>query len=81
MATITVPVVNTREVAAEAREFAREHGLEVGTRGRLSREVFVSFFMATPQRARDVAGALGVDISKRGRLAWRDADRVAALIR
>jgi hypothetical protein len=73
--------LNTREVAQEAREFARENGMEVGTRGRLSRDIFVDYFLARPRRAREIARQAGIPISARGRLSPLDADRVTTLVR
>lgn len=74
-------VVYTADVARAAREFARENGVQVGTRGRLSVEAFAKFFKANPATARDLAARYGVEVSKRGRLAAEDAEKVALLIR
>lgn len=73
--------IYTRDVARAAREFAREQGEQVGTRGRLSVEAFARYFKANPSTARDLAERYGIPISKRGRLALADAEKVAALIR
>jgi hypothetical protein len=70
-----------REVAGEARDFARQSGKTVGTRGRLSREHFVDYFLSRPRRAREVASALNIPVSRRGRLAEADAVKVAATVR
>lgn len=71
----------TREAAGEARAFARQHGVPVGTRGRISQETFVSFFLSKPAAARKVAKALDIPVSKRGRLSPVDATKVALICR
>lgn len=73
--------ISTAEVAAEAREFARTSGEPVGTRGRLSRDVFVNYFQAQPKRAREVAKALGLDVGVRGRLSHDKIVAVASAVR
>lgn len=78
---MSVATIDTAEVAAEARAFAREQGIEVGTRGRLSREAFTAYFLAQPKRAREVAKALGVEVGARGRLSPATAETVAAAVR
>lgn len=75
------PTLITRQAAGEAREFARAHGLSVGTRGRISQEVFTTFFLSKPNRAREVAKALDIPVSKRGRLSPVDATKVALICR
>lgn len=71
---------DTTTVAAEARAFAREHGFQVGERGRVSREMFIVYFLARPQRARQVAKSLGIEVSARGRLSAVDAEKVAEAV-
>lgn len=74
--------LNTREVAQEARAHAIATGAADGVkRGRLSRETFVAYFVARPQRARQVAAALGIEVSKRGRLSETHAKALATLVR
>lgn len=71
----------SREVASEARAFCRAKGLPVGTRGRLSQEQFVKFFLSNPRRARQVASAVEIPVSRRGRISPLDAGKVASVIR
>lgn len=71
----------TRQVASEARQFCRENGLPVGTRGRLSREQFVRYFLSHPRRAREVARTFDIPVSSRGRLSPVDATKVALTVR
>lgn len=73
----TETVIYTEDVAKAAREFARENGIPVGTRGRLSVEHFTKYFLAQPRKARDLAKYIGVEVSKRGRLSEGDATTIA----
>lgn len=81
VATQTETVVYTSDVAKAAREFARQNGTPVGTRGRLSVEHFTRYFLAQPAKARDLAEYIGVEVSKRGRLSVQDATKVATYFR
>jgi hypothetical protein len=69
--------IYTADVAKAAREFARQNGIEVGTRGRLSVEHFTQYFLAQPRTARELAAHIGVPVSRRGRLSEQDATKVA----
>ena len=71
----------TRQVAGEAREFARANGLSVGTRGRISQEVFTTFFLSKPSSCRTAAKALDIPVSRRGRISPVDATKVALAVR
>lgn len=88
VATVTRPMLDltadeilTEDVAKVAREFAREQGIPVGTRGRLSVEHFARYFKAEPATARELAHRFGIEISKRGRLSMDDALKVAEVVR
>lgn len=78
---MSTATISTAEVAAEARAFAREHGTQVGTRGRLSAEAFTAYFLAQPKRAREVAVALGLPVGNRGRLSRDKIEVIAATVR
>jgi hypothetical protein len=78
---MTTMTLISRPVAQETREFSRQKGSPVGERGRLSREAFVAYFLAKPKRAREVAKALNIPVSSRGRLSEADAAKVATVIR
>lgn len=71
----------TAQIAHAAREFARERGIPVGTRGRLSLDHFAKYFVAQPRTARQIAALVGVEVSKRGRLAETDAVKIAEHVR
>lgn len=75
------PTLTTAVIAAEARAFARDNGIPVGTRGRLSQEAFVSYFLSRPQRARQVAKAAGLPVSLRGRISRQTVEQVAEFVR
>ena len=60
--------IDIRTLSAEVREFARENGMEVGTRGRVSSTLFVEYLMTQPRKTRELAGALGVAVSPKGRV-------------
>ena len=77
----TQATVTTREVAQAAREYARQKGHAVGTRGRLSADLFVEFFLAQPKTAREVAKAHDIPVSTRGRLSAVDAETLALVVR
>lgn len=61
-------VMTNAEVARLAREYARENGLPVGTRGRISAELFVEYLLTAPKIARNVAPSMGVEVPARGRI-------------
>lgn len=73
--------INSRQVAQEARAFMRATGTSVGERGRLSVQAFTAYLLANPQRAREVAAANEISVSKRGRLSQADAKTVASALR
>jgi len=54
--------------AADVRAILREAGVEVGTRGRVSREQVVTALTLRPATARALAPAAGVALSQRGRI-------------
>lgn len=81
VATKTTEFQYTEQIAQAAREFARQNGKPVGTRGRLSVKHFTEFFVAQPKTAREIASLMEVEVSKRGRLAREDAERIALAVR
>lgn len=52
----------------DIREWAEDTGLNVGERGRLSREVKVAYLKAHPATVRQLAAAKGIALGKRGRI-------------
>lgn len=50
------------------REWAQAQGKPVGTRGRISHDLFVEFLSANPAEARKYLQAHGVEVGKRGRI-------------
>jgi len=54
------------------REWATEAGLPVGERGRISREVFVTFLENNPREARKFLKSKGYEVGTRGRVSKAD---------
>jgi hypothetical protein len=50
------------------REWAKEAGIPVGDRGRISKDVFVAYLQANPKVAREYLKDHGVEVGKRGRI-------------
>lgn len=78
--TIAVENINVRELAREVRNFARENGYEVGSRGRVSAELFVEYLMTKPQLARELAKALNIPVGVRGRVAYETTAAVGVAL-
>jgi hypothetical protein len=74
-------LVNTAKVANAAREYLRENGHEVGTRGRLSVEQFTIYFMRAPKTARVLAAALDLPVDGKGFVKKETAVALATAIR
>lgn len=72
---------DTRAVATAAREFARENGNQVGTRGRLSIEIFTNYLLSQPATARDLAQTMDIPVSAKGRVSRETVEAIAASIR
>lgn len=68
-------------VASAVRGFLRAEGVAVGVRGRLSTEAFVSYFLANPRTAREIAAEVGVSVPARGRLSAEAATALATAVR
>jgi len=81
MATATVEVQSTREVAQMVREFGRQNGYVVGERGRLSTDLFADFFYRQPRTAKAAAALVGMTFPARGRISKADAERLALAVR
>lgn len=67
-----------KPTAAEVRSFAKDHGIPVSARGRISHETLVAFLYANPSLTRGFAQELGIEVGKRGRLSAGLVSRVAA---
>ena len=68
-------------VASAVRGFLRAEGATVGVRGRLSTEAFVTYFLANPRTAREIAAEVGVSVPARGRLSTESAQAIALAVR
>lgn len=82
MARKTIPTVDVdvRTLAGEVREYARENGLEVGTRGRVSSELFVEYLMTQPKKVRELAKALRIPVNDRGRVSFETVAKVGVAV-
>lgn len=74
-------LLNTRRIAQAARDYQRQQGKEVGTRGRLSVEQFTEYLMRSPKTARAIAAALGVEVDGKGFVKKDVAVQLASAIR
>lgn len=50
------------------REWAASEGIEVGKRGRVSKDVFAAYLIAHPSEAREFLKSQGFIVGKRGRV-------------
>lgn len=64
-------------ISGDVRAFAAENGIEVGKRGRLSKDVKVAFLTAHSDVARTVASANGVEVPAKGRLSESSIEAIA----
>jgi hypothetical protein len=72
--------IDVRALSAEVREFCRENGLPIGSRGRVSSELFVEYLMTQPKKTRELAKALRVPVSDRGRVSYETVARVGVAL-
>jgi hypothetical protein len=72
--------IDTRTIAANAREFARMNRIPVGTRGRISADLFTEYLMSKPRTAREVAAALRIPVSARGRISKTVANEMGLVL-
>jgi hypothetical protein len=72
--------IDVRALAGEAREFARENDLEVGSRGRVSSEVLVEYLMTQPKKVRELAKVLDIPVAERGRVSYEVVARVGVIL-
>lgn len=71
---------NVTFTAATVREILREAGVEVGTRGRVSREQVTLALTLRPATARDLAAAAGVALAQRGRISAANFAAIAETV-
>lgn len=70
----TITTLTRRGVAAEARAFGREAGLShaclaEGARGRVPADLVFQYLVAKPAKTvREIAGALGVEVTPTGKI-------------
>lgn len=70
------------KIASEVREFAREQGWEVGTRGRMAVDVYAGFLSAqAPARVREIAAEVSVEVADRGKIKDEDIHAIAVALR
>ncbi len=72
--------IDVRTLAGEVRDFARENGYIVGSRGRVSSELFVEYLMTQPKKVRELAKVLDIPVSERGRVSYEVVARVGVAI-
>jgi hypothetical protein len=72
--------IDVRSLSGEVREFCRENGIAIGSRGRVSSELFVEYLMTQPKKARELAKALRVPVSDRGRVSYETVARVGVAL-
>lgn len=72
--------IDVRSLAGEVRDFARENGMDVGSRGRVSSELFVEYLMTQPRKVRELAKVLSIPVSDRGRVSYEVVARVGVAI-
>ncbi|QIN94193.1 Lsr2-like DNA bridging protein [Streptomyces phage Wakanda] len=78
--TVKTVEIDIRTLSAEVREFARENGLEVGTRGRVPSTLFVEYLLTQPKKARELAKALSVPVNDRGRVSYETVAKVGVAL-
>jgi hypothetical protein len=66
--------------AADVRASLREAGVEVGTRGRVSREQVTQALALRPATARALAGAAGLVLAERGRISAANFAAIAETV-
>jgi hypothetical protein len=72
--------IDVRTLAGEVRDFARENGMEVGSRGRVSSELFVEYLMTQPKKVRELAKVLDISVNERGRVPYEVVAKVGIAI-
>jgi len=73
--------LDTTDIVAEARNLAREKGVEVGNIGRVSVAVLADYFVTAPKTARELGDFLGIQVPSKGRLPKATAQELAYAIR
>lgn len=69
-------------LANDVREWAREQGIAVGERGRMSLDVWVAYLSAHPAEAKAVARKVsGIDVPKRGKMSGTARLNLARVLR
>jgi hypothetical protein len=72
----------TNLVPADLRAFAAEHNLPgAGSRGRMSKSLYVAYLAANPKTARAIAAEVGVALKPRARLTEANLGPVVDAIR
>lgn len=66
--------------AADVRSILRDAGVEVGTRGRVSREQVVTALTLRPATARALAATVGVTLAQRGRISAASFAQIAETV-
>ncbi|AVD99393.1 DNA bridging protein [Streptomyces phage BillNye] len=72
--------IDVRSLSGEVREFCRENGIAIGSRGRVSAELFVEYLMTQPKKTRELAKALSVPVNDRGRVAFETTAAVGVAL-
>ena len=71
-----------KRLATEVRAFAADQGYAVGTRGRLSTEVFGVYLSAQkPAKVREIAANIGVQVPAKGRISEETLSTIASALR
>ncbi len=76
----SVVSIDVRSLSGEVREFCRENGIAIGSRGRVSSELFVEYLMSQPKKTRELAKVLSVPVSDRGRVSYEVTARVGVAL-
>ena len=66
--------------AAVVRDWATEHNIPVGQRGRVSHETLIAFLQANPHPARELAAQVGITVGQRGRIGKQTAEQIVAKV-
>lgn len=70
------------KIANEVRQFAKDNGFEVGTRGRLSAGLFGAFLSSqTPAKVREIAAEAGVEVPAKGRISEDTIEALSSTLR
>lgn len=73
--------LDTTDLVAEARDLAREAGIQVGSIGRVSVDVLAHYFVKRPKTARELGDFLNIEVPSKGRPSKAVAQELAVAIR